>query len=262
MACQRNGLVLCLVLSIAAPVRAQPGADAPPEAYTRSVAMGLEEFELGNYPEARARFLQAHRVLPSARTLRGLGKVEYELKRYGSAIEHLQQALDSQVRPLSESQRAETAELIQSARDYTATVTFDISPPDAHLRIDDEAVPSGKRTLVLDLGEHTLEVSADAYHTQRREITIKGGESRDIPIKLLPAHLQPGDTNGAPADALAASSEGVLDTWWFWTATGTAIVATALVAWAVTHPTERVGGDPETTLEPIGTVTLNARGSR
>jgi tetratricopeptide (TPR) repeat protein len=72
--------------------------EAAPSEYERMVGLAFREYELGNYAEARAGFLEAHRLSPSARTYRALGMVEYELKNYGDAIERLRQAL-SCVRP-------------------------------------------------------------------------------------------------------------------------------------------------------------------
>ena len=127
----------------AVPVQAQLPVEPPSKEYKAAITMGLEEFELGHYAEARARLLEAHRMLPSARTLRGLGKVEYELRHYGAAIEYLRSALKSQARPLTLAQRKEVEDLIEKARGYSATITLDLSPPDARLSLDGEDVEAG-----------------------------------------------------------------------------------------------------------------------
>ena len=112
--------------------------------------------------------------------------------------------------------------------------------------------------MILDLGTHAFELSADGHRTQRKTITISGGDDQTLSIKLLPNRLSRSDESSAPAAALQADDGSVLSEWWFWTAAGVAAVAIAAGAWVVTHPTEKVGDDPETTLGTIGTIQLEA----
>ena len=95
-------LACCLGTSA---VQAQAGearevVDGPPE-YRALVTHALEEFDAQNYAEARSLFLRAHTIYPSARTLRALGMVEFELKNYVDSITRLEEALSERTRALT-----------------------------------------------------------------------------------------------------------------------------------------------------------------
>ena len=80
----------CLTLWLESTAAAQQGrAAAPPRGYDEAVETALAEFEAGNYAEARSQLFKAHSIFPNARTLRALGKAEYELKNYREAIDYL-----------------------------------------------------------------------------------------------------------------------------------------------------------------------------
>jgi tetratricopeptide (TPR) repeat protein len=168
------------IMIAAAPVAAE--AETPP-GYTTAVDRAFDEFALGNYAEARTHFLTAHRLLPNARTLRALGMVDFEEKRYRAAIDWLDQALASQVRPLTPEQRAHVGGLIAQARDYVARYRFVITPPHAKLLIDG-AVSDLREELWLDVGTHELEVRAEGHLTQRRHLLVTGQRDQTVRIDL------------------------------------------------------------------------------
>lgn len=77
------------------------------QATYRGVVMhAVSEFDAGRSAEARALFLRAHELWPSARTLRTLGMTAFDLRMYPRALEELQGALDDARRPLPDDQRA------------------------------------------------------------------------------------------------------------------------------------------------------------
>src|SRR5688572_888187 len=55
--------------------------------YKRAVEEALKEYGLGHFEEARSLFRRAHGIYPNARTLRGLGMVEFELRHYVRAAQ-------------------------------------------------------------------------------------------------------------------------------------------------------------------------------
>src|SRR5688572_7254192 len=57
--------------------------------YKRAVEEALKEYGLGHFEEARSLFRRAHGIYPNARTLRGLGMVEFELRHYVRASQLL-----------------------------------------------------------------------------------------------------------------------------------------------------------------------------
>jgi len=82
-------------------------AVSEPPAYRPLVEQALAEMKLGHFDEAHTQFLEAHRMFPSARTLRGLGFVAFEQRHYVEAVALLEQALASTTKPLDGALRTE-----------------------------------------------------------------------------------------------------------------------------------------------------------
>jgi hypothetical protein len=184
---------------------------APPAGYTQLVERALSEFDAQNYFEARSLFTRAHALYPNARTLRGLGVVEFALRNYEVAADYLARALQSNERPLTGELRATTEKLLTQSREYLAHVEVTVVPTEADARVllDGEAVAlvPGK-PLVLKVGDHVLEAQADGYLPERRTLRIQGGETLQVELALHPVG---GEANIAqdesqPAQQLAANA--------------------------------------------------------
>jgi tetratricopeptide (TPR) repeat protein len=153
--------------------------------YQSVVEKGLEEFALGNYSEARTFFQRAHRLSPSARTLRSLGMTSYELRRYVEAQEYLQQALASDVRPLTPQLHQEVTELLKQARSFIAKLQLTVTPETAQVRVDTQQVYRDAQGLImLDPGTHELTVDAFQYEAVARNIRCDGSETVSLTIRL------------------------------------------------------------------------------
>lgn len=178
-------LALALVAALAAPALAAP-TEAPP-GYEPAVDAAFEEFALGNYAEARAQFLRAHALFPNARTLRALGMVDFEEKRYHAALGHLRGALASGVRPLTSEQRKHVQQLVQQAERYVARYRFVVTPEEAGLWVDGAAIEGAQRAeLWLDVGEHVIDARAAGYRDQRRRLLVSGQSHETIALVLTP----------------------------------------------------------------------------
>lgn len=238
--------VLCVE---AAPAAAQPQAHAPvgraappsepspptgavqvalPPDYIEAFVAGVEEFSHGNYAEARTLLLRAHAILPNARTLRSLGMVEFELRHYGVCIELLDAALASTVRPLSEDLRQQVQSLRERALGFVGEYRLTLTPEIAKLRVDGR-VHDGERglhRLILDVGDHKLEVSAEGYATLTRGLRVAGGDRQELPVALTP--LSPGGTAEAPSPRPAPNEERS------WLTSPALWITTAVVVAAIT----------------------------
>ena len=232
-------LLTCLTfVAVDSSARAQSSSSNAPPGYDAAIDTALAEFEAGNFAESRSQFLKAHAIFPNARTLRALGKAEYELKNYRQAVGYLEQALDSKVRPLTSEQRAETQRLLDSARGYLGRYFIDVKPPDAQLLLDGTPVTLGDRgLLVLNVGDHVLALEAEGFLPERRQLRVIGGGTEQLSIELQPVP----PPAALPAVTLAstdASSSGAAPQtearplrkkWWLWTGV-VAVVAGAAVA--------------------------------
>jgi hypothetical protein len=171
---------LCM---ITAPSAAQGKAKSSD--YQRAVQQALHEYDLGNFNEAKAFFLQAHTISPNARTLRGLGMSSYELRTYVEAIDYFEQALNSTERPLTVAMRGEISQLLQQARTFVTRLRVNLEPATAELRIDTRPVTKNAQGVVLlDPGAHELVAEAPGYETATRSIRTDGGEELTLTIAL------------------------------------------------------------------------------
>ncbi|HEX6242627.1 MAG TPA: hypothetical protein VFZ61_17055 [Polyangiales bacterium] len=203
---------LCIVLGALAlwPTsagRAQAGgaesgaAPAPVSAeYSRAIDEALEEYRLSHYEEARSLFERAHAIEPSARTLRGLGMVEFELRHYVRAAELLDEALKSAHRPLTPEQREAVERLLARTKLFIAEYKLSVRPEPIQLTIevDGKQVPVGSdRRVALEAGEHTLRISAPNAEPTVLKLDAKGGAAQTLQVTLLlksEPHPKPPDT--------------------------------------------------------------------
>lgn len=175
---------------------AQPSTEPP--AYRPLIDEALREYAEHNFTEARALFLKAIAVYPSARAYRGVGMSEFELRNYGDSAGNLEQALNSTVQPLTGSLRTETERLLERARNFLARVNLALEPGMATVIVDGVPVQLGPQgVLVLEIGPHTLEFHAEGHTPEKRVLKVKGGEEQSLRI-VLPARDAP-----APAQVYA-----------------------------------------------------------
>lgn len=227
---------------VAPAATATPAAEALPPGYRDATARAIREFDLGNYAEARAAFRQAHALYPNARTLRGLGKAEFELKNYRACIEYLEQALASDERRLDGALRTDAMQLLQQAQTYVARYAIETNPGQAHVMLDGQTIELGEgNTLVVEVGDHVLEVQAAGYQRERMELRVSGGKQEVLRVRLrkLPK----------------AGSDSIWGKWWVWTAIGVGIAGAATGVALAMGGEEKVDSPEEGNVGSWGTVT-------
>ncbi len=152
----------------------------------------LREFERGNFEEARALFLRAHELEPSARLERGAGMAAFEVRDYVQAHRLLERSLASDQRPLTAEQRAETEALLERTLAFLGRFRFSLQPADATVQIDlrpPEPEPDG--AILLSVGEHSVVVEAEGHRSREQELEVRGGEDETIIIRLEPEDAGP-----------------------------------------------------------------------
>ncbi len=232
-----------------APAAPEPDAEPiDPELraqYTALVTEAITEFDARRWAEARALFLRAHELRPSARTLRTLGMTSFELSDYPRAINELSQALSDPRRPLDEEQRSQVASLLERAKRFVGRYQVESVPSDALLWVD--GVPYTRAAgeyLQLSVGSHQITARAPGYLELNRRIKVQGGEEQPLTLALNEqappapppvqpeaplAQLAPGPT--APEDDVAQSP--LAGRVWTWMAAGTGVAfgAASTVLW-------------------------------
>jgi tetratricopeptide (TPR) repeat protein len=199
--------ILLAAALIANVARAQPTQDEYPQLVERA----LHEYELGNYAEAKAFFQRAHQLSPSARTLRGLGMVSYELRRYVEAIGLFKQALASKDRPLTAEMQREVSQLLSQALSFVTWLDLSVSPQQARVRVDTrEATRASDGRIMLDPGSHEIMVDAPGYPATTRVIRSDGADTLTLSIRLLEQNQQPATPQALQSTSKAASSRSAV----------------------------------------------------
>lgn len=150
------------------------------------IQRALQEYELGNWAEAKLLFSDANALYPNARTLRGLGLTAYESRDYVAAIGFIEASLSNSTQPLSADMRGALSKLLAQARHFVARVQVALEPSSARLTIDEHPLrrePDG--TILLDPGPHELLASATGYDSGSRRLNVEAGAQVRLELQLM-----------------------------------------------------------------------------
>lgn len=182
----------CLVLALSpCAAAAQATAPAPAQAgasYRELIRRAVQEYELGNWAEAKLFFSDAHALNPNARTMRGLGLVAYALRNYVEADSWFQQALESQAEPLPEKLRVEVSEYQRLSEHFLAHLRVVVDPAEAEIRLDDKLLEAsamaGGGAAAVNPGPHELMISREGYETVRRHLELDAAANIELSFRL------------------------------------------------------------------------------
>lgn len=173
-----------LLWTVAAGTRAQQPESAE---YRELVAQALDEYQRGNFSEAKVYFSQAHALSPSARTMRGLGLSAYEMRDYVDAIGWFERALEATVRPLTGTMREEATRLLDRSGTFVSRLRVYVSPDNAVIRIDSQPVQKDADGMVLlGPGTHELVAEAPDHEPLTRSVRTVSGERIRLDLALSP----------------------------------------------------------------------------
>jgi hypothetical protein len=216
--------------------------------YERVIDEAVSEFKLGHWREARALFEQAHAIDPNARTLRGRGMAEFEMRHYTNAARSLAAALRDSRRPLTPTLRDKTEALLQRTRGSVGRYLITLHPQTAVLTVDGQPARfESNGTLLLDAGEHTLSASAPGHELLERNLDVRGGEDEEVTLKLQVASDAAAASTGAGEPyAEAADDDGgsILGEWWFWTAVVAVAAGTTVAVIVLTSGDDEAPANP------------------
>lgn len=165
-----------------APAPAPAPAPQPPEDEAkRHFDQGVALFNDGNYSAALAEFEQAYKLRPQPFVLYNIALTQKSLFRYTDAIASLQKFLDES-QNLAPEKRAEATQIIAEMKALLADVTLEITPANATIAIDGRVVGQTpiEKPVSIAAGTHKLEVTADGYEPQKRDLMITAG----VPLKI------------------------------------------------------------------------------
>jgi hypothetical protein len=156
-----------------------------------------------------------------------MGMTSFELRDYVSAVRNLSAALRDQRRPLSAEQRRRAQDLLDRSRAFVDVCTLKVSPRNARVIVDGHAPefePDG--TLLFGFGLHTVEVSAQAMEIRSLALNVRGGERRELSVKLAPASAAgAGSADTTVSRRLAGPWPNGAAAAWLWSSAGAALLA-------------------------------------
>jgi tetratricopeptide (TPR) repeat protein len=217
------------------------GVTGEPSGYRTLVEEAVLEFSERNYEESRALFARAHALYPNARTLRGLGFAEFELRNYVECIQQLEAALRSPVRALEGELRDEAERLLARARNFVGRLAIEVRPAGARLTLDGNHVTLAPgAALTLPVGVHTLEAQAPGFLAERRQLRVTGGEQQLVSLVLL---AQSAETSASPRDDSAPKKRWYKSPW-LWGTLGVVAAGAAATALVLTQGGGTVREEP------------------
>ncbi len=187
-------LVLTCTALGAAPALAQDAAEAKrateaPDQATlearRHFKSGTKLYRDGNYGGALAEFEEAYRRKPGAGSLQNVALSQKGLFRYAEAVTTLEQLLSRHGTELSEGERKAVDDALGELRGLVASVKLRVVPDSARVLLDGKLLTPAEWAvpLVLNVGEHALNVDAPGYSPERRVLRIAGGQ-RELPVDV------------------------------------------------------------------------------
>jgi hypothetical protein len=185
-AAARAWVVVCAIaFAPASSALAQGAASAVDSSeYTHTIEQAVERFRERDWNRARELFQAAHKLDPSARTLRGIGLTDFESGRYAIAIAELEAALADRRKPLDPQQRIEVQAVIAHARGFVGNLELEISPKGASVTID--RIPISGTSFSLDAGEHVIRASAAGYVDAEQTVRVLPADLTRAVLTLEP----------------------------------------------------------------------------
>ncbi len=187
-------LALALGASAAAPAAAQDAA--PPEAAETASAevmsrarelfgQGVELTRQDRWGEALVYFRRSLALVERANTLFNIAGILVRLGRGREAVEHYQRYL--RVAPADDPDRAAALAALETARGALARLRIVVTPEAAELRVDGLRIEGegGTRELVLDPGEHVLDLHVAGYHREVLRVSLLPGVEGERRVELV-----------------------------------------------------------------------------
>lgn len=177
--------ISALALVVAALTAAAP-ALAQPDTYKPHMENGVKLFNDKNYPAAIAEFQAAYEARPNPNPLLNIALCEKALFAYPQAIAVLENALQKHGAVMSASDRQAAEDAIKEMRALLGVVVVKVTPPDAALILDGEALPaSADRTLKLGPGTHKIGARAEGFTSGEIRVIVTSGQTQEVTLQLV-----------------------------------------------------------------------------
>lgn len=228
------------------PSPASAGAAAGDSAAKQEAARRFEHaiklYEEGDYTLALAEFERVYELVPDYRVLYNISQVSIQLGRYARAFRTLKDYLSRGAAEMAPDRAAAVQADLAQLAGKVARVSVRVDQAGAQINVDGVAMGRSPMAepLVVDVGEHQVQVQLPGYVAQSQTLTLAGGDRRDATFTLERAPAADATTSSqrdkprAVAPVRAAPAPSHRGTWLGlgWAATGT-LAAGAIVSGAL-----------------------------
>jgi hypothetical protein len=188
------------------PTPAREGAAAPTSDAKRDAARRFEHaiklYEEADYILALAEFERVYELVPDYRVLYNIGQVSMQLGRYARAFRTLKEYVARGAGELAPDRAAAVQADLAQLSGRIARLSVEVEQAGAQISVDGAAVGRSPlaEPLVVDVGEHRVQVELPGYAAQSQAFTLAGGDRRDATFTLQSTQAQPVAPVVAPRD--------------------------------------------------------------
>ncbi|MCB9595199.1 MAG: tetratricopeptide repeat protein [Sandaracinaceae bacterium] len=182
--------VVCLApLRVAAQEEREPEASVEPSDTTARAreyfGQGVELTRQDRWGEALVYFRRSLALVERPNTLFNIAGILVRLGRGRDAVEHYERYL--RVAPEDDPDRAAALAALEDARAALAHLRLSVRPADAELRVDGLRIDGegSERELVLDPGEHVIDLYAPRHHREVFRVSLLPGATGERLINLV-----------------------------------------------------------------------------
>jgi len=205
--------------------RAQAPVSAGDDAADRALAKqhfeaGVAAYEGQRYADALSQFQEAYRIKPHPVVRVNMANCYDRLGKPVPAIFHFEKFLEES--DPNASQRQEVTAALRALRAKVGEIKLRVTPDGAIVTIDGGERRQAPITeaVRLEAGAHVIEVAASGFKTQKRELSLQGGQAielaialesgTDTPVVAITPTPSPTPTDEPPAAAPAAPAPAVV----------------------------------------------------
>jgi tetratricopeptide (TPR) repeat protein len=180
--------LLCLYLTLpAAGLHAQETDSAKEEA-KKSFLVGVDHFAVENYPAALSAFEKSYEILPNPNVLYNIGMCQRALFDFAASIHTLREYLEKKGEGVPGDEREQIEKILADMEKSVGFLEILVNEDGAAVTID--AGTAGLSPLpgpvMLNPGEHVVEVEKDGFIARKQTVTLKGGGKETLEIELEP----------------------------------------------------------------------------
>lgn len=183
---------------------------------------GLELYKEGEFALAVIEFERAYALVPDYRVLYNIGQVRIQLAQYARARRVLEQYLAEGGDRIAEDRKKSVQADLEMLAMRTGTLEVETNVEGADILVNDVLVgrsPLGE-PLLLDAGEHRVQVRKAGYAAHLEQITLAGRDSKKLTVEL--EKLPEANVSPIIVEKQVITQKSNRETWMWatWSATG------------------------------------------